>query len=45
MVKLLGALRDPISGHNSRTLPPPVLIDDKGNKKYKVEAILNSYMF
>ena len=45
VVKLLGAPRDPISGWNSGTLPPPVLINDKGNKKYKVEAILDSCMF
>ena len=45
VVKLLGAPRDPISGHNSRTPPPPVLIDDEGNKEYEVEAILDSHMF
>jgi hypothetical protein len=45
MVKLLGALRDPISGCNSKTLPPPVLIDDEGHEEYEVEAILDSHMF
>jgi hypothetical protein len=45
VVKLLGASRDPISGCNSGTPPPLVLIDDEGNEEYKVEAILNSCMF
>jgi hypothetical protein len=45
MVKLLDALRDPISRCNSGTPPPPVLINDKGNEEYEVEAILDSCMF
>ena len=45
VAKLLGALRDPILRHNSATLPPLVLIDNEGNKEYKVEAILDSWVF
>ena len=45
VVKLLDAPRDPISGRNSRTPPPPVLINDEGNEEYEVEAILDSCMF
>ena len=45
VVKLLSASRDPISGHNSGTPPPLVLINDEGNEEYKVEAILDSCMF
>jgi hypothetical protein len=45
IVKLLDAPKDPISGCNSGTLPPLVLINDEGNEEYEVEAILDSCMF
>ena len=45
VVKLLGALKDPIEGRHSDPLPDPILVDEDGNKEYKVEAILDSWMF
>jgi hypothetical protein len=45
VIKLLDAPKDSILGHNSATPPLLVLIDDKGNEEYEVEAILDSQMF
>jgi hypothetical protein len=45
MVKLLNAPRDPILKCNSTTPPSLVLINNKGNEEYEIEAILDNQMF
>ena len=45
MVKLLAAPKDPICRCHSTPLLEPMLVDNNGDEEYKVEAILNSWMF
>ncbi|KAG5350703.1 hypothetical protein C0989_009630 [Termitomyces sp. Mn162] len=42
-VMLLPVLEDPISGHHSKALPPPILINNE--EEYEVEEILDSRIF
>jgi len=45
VVKLLGAPKDPIPGREPTIPPPPILVGDRGEEEYEVEAIRDSHIF